>query len=62
MFDDTPKTGGNGENKNKSEIENIITDLNKKRGKPPVYKNDFTIDNDGVPVCPFGYERQPKTI
>ena len=27
VFDDTPKTGGNGENKNKSEIENIITEI-----------------------------------
>ena len=29
-------------------------DLNGKGGRPPVYKNDFTIDKDGVPVCPSG--------
>lgn len=29
-------------------------DLNDRGGRPPVYKNDFTIDNDGVPVCPCG--------
>ena len=28
--------------------------LNGKVGIPPVYKNDFTIDKDGVPVCPSG--------
>lgn len=27
-------------------------DLNSKAGRPPVYKNDFTIDKDGVPICP----------
>lgn len=26
-------------------------DLNGKGGRPPVYRNDFTIDKDGVPVC-----------
>ena len=37
--------------------ENItpFIDLNGKGGKPPVYKNDFTIDEDGVPVCPSGH-------
>ena len=36
--------------------ENItpFIDLNGKGGRPPVYKNDFTIDKDGVPVCPSG--------
>ena len=36
--------------------ENItpFIDLNGKGGKPPVYKNDFTIDKDGVPVCSSG--------
>ena len=29
-------------------------DLNGKGGRPPVYKNDFTIDKDGIPVCPSG--------
>ena len=30
-------------------------DLNGKGGRPPVYKNDFTIDKDGVPICPSGF-------
>ena len=29
-------------------------DLNGKGGRPPVYKNDFTIDKDGVPICQVG--------
>lgn len=33
--------------------ENIIPfiDLNGKGGRPPVYKNDLTIDTDSVPLC-----------
>lgn len=30
-------------------------DLNGKGGRPPVYKDDFTIDNDGVPICKEGF-------
>ena len=30
-------------------------DLNVGRGRPPVYKDDFTINNDGVPVCREGH-------
>lgn len=30
-------------------------DLNGKGGRPPVYKDDFTINDDGVPVCREGY-------
>lgn len=30
-------------------------DLNNKRGKPPVYKDDFTLDSDGVPICREGH-------
>ena len=30
-------------------------DLNGKGGKPPVYKDDFTIDDDGVPICKEGF-------
>ena len=35
--------------------ENItpFIDLNGKGGRPPVYKNDFTIDKDGVPISLF---------
>lgn len=40
--------------------ENItpFIDLNGKGGRPPVYKNDFTIDKDDVPVCLAGYRMQ----
>ena len=30
-------------------------DLNADRGRPPVYKDDFTINNDGVPICRDGH-------
>ena len=30
-------------------------DLNGKGGRPPVYKDDFTIGDDGVPVCKEGF-------
>ena len=30
-------------------------DLNGKGGRPPVYKDDFTIDTDGVPICKAGW-------
>ena len=30
-------------------------DLNGKGGRPPVYKDDFTIEDDGVPVCKGGF-------
>ncbi len=30
-------------------------DLNGKGGRPPVYKDDFTINDDGVPVCREGH-------
>lgn len=29
-------------------------DLNNHRGKKPVYKDDFTLDSDGVPICKAG--------
>lgn len=29
-------------------------DLNWKCGRPPVYKDDFTIGSDGVPICRAG--------
>lgn len=38
--------------------ENDITpfiDLNDKCGKPPIYKEDFTINSDGIPVCKAGF-------
>ena len=30
-------------------------DLNGKGGRPPVYKDDFTIGDDGVPICKEGF-------
>lgn len=30
-------------------------DLNWKCGRPPVYKDDISINNDGVPLCPLGH-------
>ena len=30
-------------------------DLNANRGRSPVHKEDFTINDDGVPVCREGY-------
>ena len=30
-------------------------DLNAKAGRPPVYKDDFTIETDGVPICKAGF-------
>lgn len=30
-------------------------DLNWKCGRPPVYKDDITINSDGVPLCPSGH-------
>ena len=44
--------------------ENItpFIDLNSKGGRPPVYKNDFTIDKDGVPICPCGFRMRRDGI
>lgn len=39
-------------------IANGITpfiDLNGKGGRPPVYKDDISLNNDGVPLCPSGH-------
>ncbi len=36
--------------------------LNGKGGRPPVYKNDFTIDTDGVPLCPCGHRMRRDGI
>lgn len=37
-------------------------DLNNKCGRPPVYKDDFTIDKDGVPVCSEGFRMRRDGI
>ena len=37
-------------------------DLNGKGGRTPVYKNDFTIDKDGVPICPAGHRMRRDGI
>lgn len=33
----------------------LFIDLNDKGGKPPVYKDDFTINSDSAPICKTGY-------
>ena len=44
--------------------ENItpFIDLNGKGRRPPIYKNDFTIDKDGVPICLSGYRMRRDGI
>ena len=44
--------------------ENItpFIDLNGKGGRSPVYKNDFTIDKDGTPICPSGFRMRQDGI
>ena len=44
--------------------ENItpFIDLNGKGGRSPVYKNDFTIDKDGTPICPSGFRMRRDGI
>ena len=37
-------------------------DLNGNGGIPPVYKIDFTIDTDGVPICPSGFRMRRDGI
>ncbi len=37
-------------------------DLNGKGGRPPVYKDDFTIADDGVPVCREGFRMRRDGI
>lgn len=46
----------------KSENITPFIDLNGKGGRPPVYKNDFTIDKDGVPICPCGFRMRRDGI
>ena len=44
--------------------ENItpFINLNGKGGRPPVYKNDFTIDKDCIPICPAGHHMRRDGI
>ena len=37
-------------------------DLNWKCGRPPVYKDDISINNDGVPLCPSGHAMKLAAI
>lgn len=37
-------------------------DLNWKCGRPPVYKDDITIDSDGIPVCPKGHKMKLAAV
>ena len=40
----------------------LFIDLNGKGRRPPIYKNDFTIDKDGVPICLSGYRMRRDGI
>ncbi|MFI3202602.1 MAG: hypothetical protein R3Y54_13970 [Eubacteriales bacterium] len=45
--------------------ENNITpfiDLNWKCGRPPVYKDDITINKDGIPLCPKGHVMKQAAV
>lgn len=37
-------------------------DLNWKCGRPPVYKDDITINKDGIPLCPKGFPMKQAAI
>ena len=40
----------------------IFIDLNWKCGRPPVYKNDTTINKDGIPLCPKGFPMKQAAV
>ena len=37
-------------------------DLNWKCGRPPIYKDDITIDSDGIPLCPKGHKMKLAAV
>ncbi|MBC5744586.1 hypothetical protein FMM74_013635 [Lachnospiraceae bacterium MD308] len=37
-------------------------DLNRKCGRPPVYKDDITINKDGIPLCPKGFPMKQAAV
>lgn len=37
-------------------------DLNWKGGRPPVYKDDISINNDGIPLCPKGFPMKQAAV
>lgn len=37
-------------------------DLNWKCGRPPVYKDDITINEDGIPLCPKGFPMKQAAV
>ena len=37
-------------------------DLNGKGGRPPVYKDDITINEDGIPLCPKGFPMKQAAV
>ena len=39
----------------KYDVKRGLRDLNGKGGRSPVYKDDFTIGKDGVPICKEGF-------
>lgn len=45
-------------------IHNItpFIDLNWKCGRPPVYKDDISINSDGIPLCPKGFSMKQAAV
>ena len=37
-------------------------DLNRKCGRPPVYKDDITLNKDGIPLCPKGFPMKQAAV
>lgn len=37
-------------------------DLNWKCGRPPVYKDDISINSDGIPLCPKGFSMKQAAV
>ena len=37
-------------------------DLNWKCGRPPVYKDDISINSDGIPLCPKGFPMKQAAV
>lgn len=37
-------------------------DLNWKCGRPPIYKDDISINSDGIPLCPSGHAMKHAAV
>ena len=40
----------------------LFIDLNWKCGRPPVYKDDISINSDGIPLCPKGFPMKQAAV